>query len=172
MPDQSAYADYDASTASLTFIRSLSHTPVVVWRALTEADELRHWFPCAVTGEVRAGAELTFTFPGTDYEPWSGQVVTCEPPRLLAFEWGPDQLRFELESAANGGTVLTLTVALETSDKAARDGAGWHQCLGQLTRQVEHRDGRAPTMEITDEWRAYYAEYQRRGLPALADIPE
>jgi uncharacterized protein YndB with AHSA1/START domain len=172
MPDLSGYADYDPSTATLTFVRALRHPPEVVWRSLTDPGELSHWFPCQLHGEIRLGAELTFAFPGTGYAPWHGTVSACEEPRLLAFGWGPDQLRFELDAATAGGSVLTLTVTLETDDKAARDGAGWHQCLGRLTRQVAHGDGTPPTMEVTADWREYYEEYQRRGLPARAEIPE
>lgn len=166
------YADYDPATTTLTFIRRLGKPPAAVWSALTEKDQLDHWFPSPLSASIGPGEELTFNFPGHDFGPLGGTVSEFDPPRLLVFSWGPDLLRFELEPAAGGGTVLTFTVNLESSDKAARDGAGWHQCLDRLVRQIGSGDGTAPTMEMTPEWREYYEEYQRRGLPAIAELPE
>ena len=48
---------------SLQFERRLSHPVEVVWRAITDSGELEHWFPSKVeVGDLRAGAEMTFTF--------------------------------------------------------------------------------------------------------------
>ena len=55
------------------------------------------------------------------------------------------------------GTRLTLTQTLE-ADEAARNAAGWHVCLDKLAG------------EDTD-WEPLYEEYQRRGVPAGAEIP-
>ncbi|MCG8468770.1 MAG: SRPBCC domain-containing protein, partial [Gemmatimonadetes bacterium] len=42
--------------------RQLDHPPQKVWRAVTERDALRSWFPCDVEGTWEPGAELQFTF--------------------------------------------------------------------------------------------------------------
>jgi uncharacterized protein YndB with AHSA1/START domain len=156
-------------TPTLTFERRLSHPVDRVWRAVTETDELPYWFPSRVVIDgLRAGAEMTFEFDDMPLDaPTSmgGHVTDVDPPRLFAFTWGEDHLRFELEPADDGpGCTLSLTVQLGASDKAARDAAGWHVCLDRL----EHRLGDA---SVSGEWRDYYDEYQRRGVPAGAPIP-
>lgn len=166
-------------TPTLTFERRLSHPVERVWRAITESDELQHWFPSKVgVDELLPGAEMTFEFEDMPLDApssMSGRVTDVDPPRLFAFTWGPpgheDHLRFELEPADDGaGCTLSLTVALAARDKAARDSAGWHVCLDRLERFVAGEDGPAVT-GVTEDWRGLYDEYQRRGVPAGAPIP-
>ena len=157
---------------ALKFERRLSHPVEVVWRAITESDELEHWFPSKVkVGELRLGAEMTFTFEHMPLEDapttLHGRVTEVDPPRRLAVYWGEDHLRFELEPASDveEACLLRLTVLLDARDKAARDAAGWHVCLDRL----EERLGDAG---VDGGWRGYYEEYQRRGVPAGAPVPE
>jgi len=97
-----------------------------------------------------------------------GRVTEFDPPRLFAFLWGDDYLRFELEPAAGSedACLLRLTVLLDQREKAARDGAGWHVCLDRLGRKLA---GAEPGGR--EDWRDLYEEYQRRGAPAGAPIP-
>jgi uncharacterized protein YndB with AHSA1/START domain len=154
---------------TLTFERRLSHPVDRVWRAITETDELQHWFPSKVViDELLPDAEMTFEFEDMPLDAPSsmgGRVTDVDPPRLFAFFWGEDHLRFELRPVDDGtGCTLSLTVQLDARDKAARDAAGWHVCLDRLvTRLGEESTG--------EEWRHYYDEYQRRGVPAGAPIP-
>jgi uncharacterized protein YndB with AHSA1/START domain len=159
---------------ALRFERRLSHPVEVVWRAITESDELEHWFPSRVeVDELRPGAEMTFRFESMPLkdEPMtmSGQVTEFQPPRLFAFTWGEDHLRFELAPVADSddACLLRLTVLLDAQDKAARDGAGWHVCLDRLEARL---DGSGES-GAGEDWRGLYAEYQRRGAPAGAPIP-
>jgi uncharacterized protein YndB with AHSA1/START domain len=102
----------------------------------------------------------------------TGRVTEFEPPRLFAFYWGEDHLRFELEpgSGADTGCVLRLTVLLDAREKAARDAAGWHISLDGLERALAGGRGAGPAGGDGD-WREQYAEYQRRGLPTGAPVP-
>ena len=59
---------------SLRFERDLPDAPEKVWRALTDGDELAHWFPAAIQGAREAGAKLIFVFP-----PEPGQVPADTP---------------------------------------------------------------------------------------------
>jgi hypothetical protein len=90
-------------------------------------------------------------------------------PRLLAFYWADDLLRFELEPADSGtACLLRFTVALDSEAKAARDGAGWHVCLDALERSLTAE----PENQHGDHgWEHRYEEYKRRGFPATAAIP-
>ena len=49
----------------LKFRRELAHPPARVWKALTEPDELRKWFPDEiVVGDWRVGSRLEFKHEG------------------------------------------------------------------------------------------------------------
>jgi uncharacterized protein YndB with AHSA1/START domain len=154
---------------TLSFERRLSHPVDRVWRAITDPDELGHWFPSKVViDELGAGAEMSFEFehmPLDAPSTMAGRVTAFDPPRSFAFYWGDDHLRFELEPVDGGlACLLRLTVILDSRDKAARDAAGWHVCLDRLEQWLGGRG-------VNGEWRGYYDEYQRRGVPAGAPIP-
>jgi uncharacterized protein YndB with AHSA1/START domain len=164
---------------ALRFERRLSHPVDVVWRAITESSQLESWFPCRVeVDDLREGAGMTFRFQDMPLELPStmpGRVTAFDPPRRFAFTWGPptreDHLEFELEPlASEDACVLRLTVLLDSRETASRDGAGWHVCLDRLERLVGGEDGPAAT-GASDRWRELYDEYQRRGVPAGAEIP-
>ena len=169
-----SYGAYETieSRPALRFERRLPHPVDVVWRAITTSDELAEWFPSRVqVGELRTGAEMTFTFEHMPLEGApsriTGRVTEFDPPRVFAFWWGEDHLRFELEPAADGAPacVLRLVVLLDEREKAARDGAGWHVCLDRLEERL------AGVAGASEDWRGLYEEYQRRGAPAGAPIP-
>jgi uncharacterized protein YndB with AHSA1/START domain len=167
------YGAYDTieNRPALRFERPLSHPVEVVWRAITESDELEHWFPSRVEVDALGpGAEMLFRFESMPLEgepmTLTGRVTEFDPPRRFAFYWGQDHLRFELEPVPEAeACVLRLTVLLDAREKAARDGAGWHVCLDRLEHLLTGEDG------MTEDWRALYEEYERRGVPAGAPIP-
>lgn len=157
---------------ALRLERRIAHPVAAVWTAITDKEELGRWFPSTIGGELRRGERLTFEFlEHPDVPDMEGEVTDVEAPRLLAFYWGEDHLRFELEPADGGTTDLRLTVLLGTEAKAARDGAGWTVCLARLEAAL---DGAAdPALErIGGGWREHYDEYSRRGFPATAPIPD
>lgn len=147
-----------AARPAVRLSRSLPGGPAAVWRAITEREELRRWFPCDV--EVAGdrwlvGAKITFTFPPElSGLALHGEVLEVEPERLLAYTWGEEVLRFEL-APEGGGTRLTLVNELPAS-AAARNAAGWAQCLDALA-------GSPPS----DSWRARFAAFAARFEPRL-----
>ena len=114
----------------LTFTRRLAHPREKVWRAVASKPEhLAAWYPQEIVGERRAGAPLRFvSSAGDDFD---GQMLVFDPPEVMEFTWGTDRLRIELR-ADSAGTLLTLTDTFDELGKAARDGAGWHECLDRL----------------------------------------
>jgi uncharacterized protein YndB with AHSA1/START domain len=170
------HATYEnvSNRPTLRFERRLAHPVTKVWRAITEPAELRHWFPSTVEGEIAPGGALSFGFEHMPLEdgPTSmeGRVTDFDPPRLFAFYWGDDHLRFELEPVEPGACLLRFTVMLDAEDKAARDAAGWHQCLDGLERQLGDAPPERPMP--SDAWRTRYEEYSRRGLPTGAPVPD
>jgi uncharacterized protein YndB with AHSA1/START domain len=149
------YETYEGKPA-VRFERVYPHPVERVWRSITVPEELATWFPSTIEGDLREGGALRFSFPDEIVEPMDGRVVELDPPRVFAFLWGKDLLRLELAPEGDG-TRLTLTQTLEP-DEAARNAAGWHVCLDKLAG------------EDTD-WEPLYEEYQRRGVPAGAEIP-
>ena len=120
----------------------------VVWRALTEPEQLRRWFPCEVTvrgGRWEVGAALTFEFPPRMRLTYTGAVLEVDEPNLLVFTWGPSTLRFQL-SPDGDGTRLVLIDELP-SDAAARNAAGWERCLDRLLGTEPSADGWQPLFE-------------------------
>jgi uncharacterized protein YndB with AHSA1/START domain len=156
--------------SALTFERRLAHSVERVWRAVTEPAELAHWFPSVIRGELTAGAPLTFEFPGGEMPAMEGEVIEADPPRSLAFTWGDDVLRIELQPDG-AGCVLHFVVLFDDAERASRDAAGWHVCLDRLEEHLGGAAAQSPSSEPTPDWRALYEEYQRRGLPAGAPLP-
>jgi uncharacterized protein YndB with AHSA1/START domain len=122
----------DNEHCTVTFIRELPYPVEKVWRAVTETEHLGAWFPDQIVGERRAGAPLRFVPHGqADADGFDGEMVAFEPPSRMELLWGVDHLRIELEPHGDG-TRLTLAHTFTELGKAARDGAGWHECLDRL----------------------------------------
>ena len=147
----------------LTFTRRLPHPPAKVWRAVTEPEHLATWFPQQIVGERRAGAALRFVTDGGDG--FDGEMLVFDPPTVMELSWGTDQLRIEL-APDDTGTVLTLTDTFDDLGKAARDAAGWHECLDRLVCEL---DGTTPP-EMGAPWRQVHPLYVERFGPDAATI--
>jgi uncharacterized protein YndB with AHSA1/START domain len=123
------------------FERHLSHPPEKVWRALVDRDELRTWFPTdIITDEWKVGATLEFPFRNNEGPTVTGTVLELDEPRVLAYTWGDDTIRFELSPGPTGGTDLVLTDELDGAI-AARNAAGWEICLEHLAGHGPGDDG-------------------------------
>lgn len=150
--------------------RDLADPPPVVWRALTEREQLGKWFPCdvIVDGDWTAGSAITFDFAPQNVElTFAGEVLEVDPPRRLVFSFGEELLRFEL-IPRNDGTRLVLIDELPPGI-AARNAVGWEDCLDVLA-------GATPQ---SSPWRvrfdAYAAEFEptlgtQEGPPAGFDV--
>ena len=141
----------DRGRPAVRLERQLPDPPAVVWKALTEREQLGAWFPSEVIvsgGRWEVGAAITFTFPPDVIDrTFTGEVLEVDEPRVLAFTWGEDTLRFEL-SPAGEGTRLVLIDELPP-DAAARNAAGWERCLDRLA-------GLEPA---ADAWQARFEHY-------------
>ena len=148
----------------VTFTRRFPHHIDKVWRAVTEPAHLAAWFPDTIeVSEWRPGAPLRFVMATGDS--FDGEVLAVEEPSRLELRWGTDRLRIEL--AADGdGTVLTLADTFSELGKAARDAAGWHECVDNLGH---HLDG-APPAEPGSTWKAVHPRYVERFGPAASTI--
>lgn len=166
----------------LRFERVLLHPPETVWRALTEEEHLAAWFPTTIEGELRSGAPLEFRFRGEELPPTTGEMIECDPPRVLEFTWGftredthvpveyrenrPERSRFKLAPEVDGCR-LTFTTIYDEVGKSARDAAGWHVCLDSLEARVA---GEEPTGSSTERWKPLNELYSERFGPAASTI--
>jgi uncharacterized protein YndB with AHSA1/START domain len=140
----------------LRFERVLARPPEAVWRSITDREELKAWFPCEVVVDAwEPGAKIDFPFPGSDMT-LTGTVLEVDEPRLLAYTWGEEALRFTLTPEPGGRTRLVFTDELGPSI-AARNAAGWQVCLARLI-------GETPA---GDAWKGYFDRYTAAFEPAL-----
>jgi uncharacterized protein YndB with AHSA1/START domain len=137
---------------SLVFTRRLAHPREKVWRAVTEPEHLAAWFPQEIVGERRPGAPLRFVSSGGGS--FAGQMLVFDPPEVMELTWGTDLLRIELRQEGTG-TLLTLTDTFDDVGKAARDAAGWHECLDRLVIDL---DGTAQPPK-GERWRQIHPVY-------------
>ncbi|OMI40453.1 SRPBCC family protein [Streptomyces sparsogenes] len=126
----------EGGRSALRLERRIARPPEEVWRALTEPALMARWFPAEVRLEARVGGRMDFVFPGQDVPDTQGTVTELDPPRVFAFTWGADQLRWELRPEGDG-CALTLTHTFRDRFGAASFASGWHTCVSALATLVE-----------------------------------
>jgi uncharacterized protein YndB with AHSA1/START domain len=171
MPTTGTYEERNGQPV-VRFERTFPYPVKAVWEAITDPAELAAWFPTTVEFDHLApGVTIAFRFENDAYPPMSGEVLEVVPSRRLEFTWGPDRLTFELEPIEHGAACrLSFSVALDSAGKAARDSAGWEQCLDTL--EVVVSGGTVKRPMASEVWREYYDQYRRLGLPASAPLPD
>lgn len=147
---------------TLRFERRFAAPVDRVWRAVTDPDELRVWFPARVEGDRHAGAELRFSFEGGEQPPEPGAVVEWDPPRAWSFDWSSSRIRIALEPEGDG-TRMVFTDTPYDPSMAALSGAGWHACLVGLDHHVHGLP--APDGDV---WREVHDDYVEHLGPPVA----
>lgn len=123
--------------AAVRFERQLPVPAELVWKALTDPDDLAGWL--APGGfELVVGAAVHFDF-GPDQQV-VGAVTECVAGAILEHTWSftgePDSLlRYELRGDASTST-LTLVHSKLPPEQAVGYGAGWHSHLDMLEAQL------------------------------------
>ena len=161
--------------------RLLRHPPAKVWRALTERDLIKEWFPADIEGGWAVGQSLQFTFfrgegVGLSEEDMRGTVLAADAERLLEFSWGQHVIRIELAEHPDGCR-LTLSEAFGNPGWGARNAAGWAMCLDNLALLVQ---GAAVVEFAWARWQelfdAYVLKFEaafgpQEGAPDAMDAP-
>jgi uncharacterized protein YndB with AHSA1/START domain len=164
------YLTLDDGRPAVRFSRTYDHPVDRVWRFVTDPGELAAWFPSRAEMELRPGG--TITFSGDPHMPEStGRVLAVDPPRHLSFEWGGDELRFDLEALDDGRTRFTLTDVLAEPNTAARNGAGWEACLTALDATARGERSEGPHAGGIAAWKEIYEAYVEAGVPSGAPVP-
>jgi uncharacterized protein YndB with AHSA1/START domain len=156
---------------AVRFEREYRHALERVWRAVSEADQARQWFPSALTFEPRVGGAVRFT-GDPNMSDGEGVVLEYEPPRLLAFTWGDGEVRIALEPVGEDRCRFVLINVLGADNEAARNAAGWAVCLGELDKVAQGEQTQGPHAVPVPVWQAAYESYVRSGMPAGAPVPD
>ena len=135
--------------------RSYPTTPADLWSALTDKERVRRWF-ANVTGEFKLGGR--FSIEGNA----DGDIVTCEPPRLLALTWefggNTSWVNVKIEESGEGA-LLTLEHEHPTDHESqahwdqygpGATGVGWELAMLALDMHVSR--GGASTIETGEAW--------------------
>ncbi|HEY5062210.1 MAG TPA: SRPBCC family protein [Gemmatimonadaceae bacterium] len=118
---------------TLVLVRELRHPPNKVWQALTDPAELREWAPFDTDRNLGTVGPMKLSTVGTPTPQVSESAVTrAEAPRLLEYNWGGKEMRWELEPLASG-TRLTLWHNIDRRF-VSMGAAGWHICFDVLDR--------------------------------------
>jgi uncharacterized protein YndB with AHSA1/START domain len=116
--------------------RHLPHPVEKVWRALTEPSELGYWFPSKVELDLTVGGKVRFIELSDEYPSLDGEITDLDPPRLIAYTWDTDHLRWELR-ADGDGSLLTLTHTFDDRYGASSFASGWTGCLDILDLRLD-----------------------------------
>jgi uncharacterized protein YndB with AHSA1/START domain len=152
----------------LRFTRKLAHSPEKVWRAITEQQHLKAWFPDEIElpSPLETGARVRFNSPYRS-DVFESEIIECTPPAVLEFRWDTnDTLRFEIRPEPDG-CELTLLDTFDELGKAARDAAGWHTCLAALEADL---DGAPAPSQSQDDWERLFASYSEQFGAAASSI--
>jgi uncharacterized protein YndB with AHSA1/START domain len=155
----------DGDSWTLLLVRDLAHPPAKVWAALTDPAQLRAWAPFDADRNLGATGTATLTTVGAPTPMVSeSQVKRADAPRLLEFDWGGQNIRWELEPLAGNRTRLRLFHNIDRR-YIAMGAAGWHVCLDVMEHQLDGDPiGRivgADAMQF-DGWRRLHAEYAKQ----------
>jgi uncharacterized protein YndB with AHSA1/START domain len=153
----------DGDKWTLILVRELHHPPDKVWQALTDPTSLREWAPFDADGNLGvAGATVKLSTVGAPKAHVSEATVRrADRTKVLEYNWGAQDLRWELEPIATG-TRLTLWHNIDRGF-IAMGAAGWHICLDVLERFVADAPiGRIVGSEAMKfEWSRLNTEYAK-----------
>jgi uncharacterized protein YndB with AHSA1/START domain len=149
---------------TLVLVRELRHSPEKVWEAITDPAQLREWAPFVADGSLgTAGTTVKLTTVAAPKPTVSEATVTrADAPKLLEYNWGEHDMRWELE-ALGGGTRLTLWTNIGHRF-IAMGAAGWQICFDVL----DHLLSGTPLGRIVGPdamkfgWQRLHAEYAKQ----------
>jgi uncharacterized protein YndB with AHSA1/START domain len=149
---------------TLVLVRDFKQPPVKVWKALTDPNELRQWAPFDSDRNLGKPGTATLTTVGAPQPHVSETKVTrADAPKVLEFNWGGQDIRWELEPRGSG-TRLTLWHNIDRK-YIAMGAAGWHVCFDVLDRLLDgHPVGRmvGPDAMKNGDWQRLNAEYAKQ----------
>ena len=107
----------DGEEIAVLIRRSYDAPNTDVWDALTDPERVKRWF-YPISGDLRAGG--TFQLEGNA----GGDIVRCEPPRLLRVTFGGPTSLVELRLSSEGEDRTVLELEHTVPIAMAMNGAG------------------------------------------------
>jgi uncharacterized protein YndB with AHSA1/START domain len=173
-PAAGAEVRKDGEKWTLVLVRDLHHPPAKVWQALTEPAQLREWAPFDADRSLDSVGPVKLSTVGTPAPQISETRVTrADAPKLLEFQWGGNDMRWQLEPLGDG-TRLTLWHNIDRGF-ISMGAAGWHICFDVLDRFLAAEPlGRIVAGEAMKfDWPRLNTEYAKQfGLEAPGWPPE
>jgi uncharacterized protein YndB with AHSA1/START domain len=127
--EQQPPADGSGERVSVLMRRSYDAPVGDVWDAVTQPDRIKRWL-MPISGDLRVGG--TFQLEGNA----GGEILACEPPRLLRATFGDPtsivEVRLTPQSASDTVLELEHTVPIEIAQSGAGAlyvGPGWDGAL-------------------------------------------
>jgi uncharacterized protein YndB with AHSA1/START domain len=157
--------------ATLRYERRLSHSPEVVWKAITDPRELAVWFNTKAAIDARPGGTIDFVSAPSGFHT-TGRILVWDPPRIFEHEWHiashphipggePESvIRWELVQDAAGSTLLTVTHRHLTKSTALGFAPGMHAFLERLAAHLD-REALPGWMERYAAVQGSYPSWQR-----------
>jgi uncharacterized protein YndB with AHSA1/START domain len=155
----------EGNSWELILVRELRHSPEKVWQALTDPAQLREWAPFDADASLgTAGTTVKLTTVGAPGPRITEtKVIQADFPNVLEYEWGPNNMRWELE-ALGAGTRLTLWTSIDRRF-IAMGAAGWHICFDVLDHLLSGNPiGRmaGPGTMTFAGWQRLHVEYAKQ----------
>ena len=161
-PATGASVEKEGDQWTLVLVRDLRHAPAKVWDALTDPAQLREWAPFDADRNLAAGGTVKLSTVGAP-QVSETKVKRAEAPRLLEYDWGGGDLRWELQPLGDG-TRLKLWHNINRNF-ISWGAAGWHICFdvldGFLAGEPIGRMVGPETMKFTG-WQQLTAEYAKQ----------
>ena len=149
---------------TLVLVRDLRHPPARVWKALTDPGQLREWAPFDADRDLGAVGTARLTTVGAPAPlVTEARVRRADAPRVLEFNWGEQEIRWELEPLGSG-TRLTLWHNIDRRF-ISMGAAGWHICFDVMDRLIAGEPiGRivGPEAMKFGGWQRLNAEYAKQ----------
>ena len=125
MNDTTDIRDLGEGRASIRLERALPFPPERVWRAITEPAEVERWFVSHVPWTPAVGE----TFEVMELQL---RITEVDPPRRMAWEWGPERYRYELHPEGTGCRLVFVHEIGAEMGPPEQFAAGWEIYLGRL----------------------------------------
>jgi uncharacterized protein YndB with AHSA1/START domain len=154
----------DGEKWTLVLVRDLHHPPAKVWTALTDPEQLREWAPFDSDRSLGTVGTAQLSTVGTPtLQVSETHVRRADAPRALEFNWGGQDIRWELEPLGASGTRLKLWHNIDRRF-ISMGAAGWQICFDVLDRLLAgHPIGRIVGPEAMKfGWQRLNADYAKR----------
>ena len=149
-PESKGTVTIEGDCATLRYERRLSHPREVIWKAITDPNELAGWFNTKAIINGRNGGTIDFVNTVSGFHT-TGRILAWDPQRVFEHEWhiAPNPslpggepkafIRWELKRDGDSdNTLLTLTYSRLTKSTSLRFAPGTHAYLDRLEASLNN----------------------------------